>query len=190
MKNKTPEGPIQVDDAKDFGKLKLALTVLNMSPGELDAHHSKRQHGVTALSSCEAEIIALTQGGKIAIYIQQFLESIGIKAVTPTTLWEDNKSAIELATNAKFHDRSKHISVRHLWIREYIKQGNLITKYLPTGQMTADILTKALARNLFERHRQSLNVRLDMSILGGVLECETNYGQGMKEVRIYEGLRD
>ena len=61
----------------------------------------------------------------------------------------DNQSAIAIAKNPQFHDRTKHIEVRHHFIRDKIEQGELELEYIPTGEQVADVMTKALNR---EKH--------------------------------------
>ncbi len=63
----------------------------------------------------------------------------------------DNQSAMALAKNSTFHDRTKHIAVRHHFVRDEIEQGQIRVEYVPTGDQVADVLTKALAREKHER---------------------------------------
>ncbi|TFY53549.1 hypothetical protein EVJ58_g9390 [Rhodofomes roseus] len=68
-----------------------------------------------------------------------------------TLILVDNQSAMALAKNATFHDRTKHIAVRYHFIREKIDDGEVRVEYVPTGDQVADVLTKALAREKHER---------------------------------------
>ncbi|SGZ27632.1 BQ5605_C026g10149 [Microbotryum silenes-dioicae] len=65
---------------------------------------------------------------------------------------EDNQAVIAIAQNPAHHGRTKHYSVHHFYIRERVTTGDIRIKYCKTGAMTADLLTKPLARNLFELH--------------------------------------
>ncbi|SGZ29182.1 BQ5605_C055g12642 [Microbotryum silenes-dioicae] len=75
-----------------------------------------------------------------------------------TLLWEDNQAVIAIAQNPAHHGRTKHYSVHHFYIRERVTTGDIRIKYCKTGAMTADLLTKPLARNLFELHRDGLGM--------------------------------
>jgi hypothetical protein len=57
---------------------------------------------------------------------------------------------MDLATNACFLQKTKHINIRHYFIRDYINTKEINLKYILTGEMTANILTKPLPRPAFE----------------------------------------
>ena len=67
----------------------------------------------------------------------------------PTTLRMDNQSAMAIAKNPQFHDRTKHIEVRYHYLRDKVEAEELDLEYIPTGEQVADVLTKALNR---EKH--------------------------------------
>jgi hypothetical protein len=71
----------------------------------------------------------------------------------------DNKSAISLAKNPVFHERSKHIDIRYHFIRECVEQGRVGIDYIRTNDQLADVLTKALGHLVF----QGLRRRIGMS---------------------------
>jgi hypothetical protein len=61
----------------------------------------------------------------------------------------DSKSALTLAKNPVFHERSKHIRVRHHFIRGCLEEGSIKTGYINTNDQLADLLTKPLGRIRF-----------------------------------------
>jgi hypothetical protein len=71
-------------------------------------------------------------------------------------LYEDNKGAICLAKNDVYHERTKHIDVRHHFIRECVAKKQIVIDYRSSKTMVADILTKPLSKVLFRRHRHQL----------------------------------
>lgn len=97
-----------------------------------------------ALSSTEAEYRATTEAGQEAIWLQTLLESISIPQSSPIILHCDNLSTIDLAENAIFHGRTKHVEIHHHWIREKIKEGVISLAHCPSKEMVADLLTKPL----------------------------------------------
>ena len=105
---------------------------------------SSRKQPSVALSSTEGEYMATTQASRDAIYLRNFLSEIGYPVHGPTTIYVDNQSAIALASTTSFHARSKHIEIRHHFIREALEAGTIQLKYVPTDEQTADIFTKAL----------------------------------------------
>lgn len=97
-----------------------------------------------ALSSTEAEYMAISEAAKEAIYLRNVLSEL-IGFTICVALFNDNQSAQKLSINPVFHKRSKHIDVRHHFIREAISNKHVIVKYIPTNDMPADILTKSLS---------------------------------------------
>ncbi len=51
--------------------------------------------------------------------------------------------------NPQFHGRSKHIGIKYHFVREHVQAGDIKLVYCPTGEMTADMLTKGLSRESF-----------------------------------------
>lgn len=101
-----------------------------------------------ALSSCEAEYMALKEATKEAIYLSNIFNYIndelglGYLNTSPTRILVDSQSAKKLAENPEFHKRTKHIDLIYHFTRQAIinKQIELIN--IPTKAMLADFLTK------------------------------------------------
>ena len=125
------------------------------------AWKSRRQPTV-ALSTMESEYMALTDATKELKWIKTLIAELGYangKSTDPTDLFSDNQGAIALAKNPVSHSRAKHIDIRHHFIREAIQDRIIWVQYIPTAEMTADSLTKALGR---EKH-QKCTLRMGMS---------------------------
>jgi hypothetical protein len=118
---------------------------------------SKRQRTV-AKSSTEAEYIALSLAAQEAIWLQRLLYDVGFKIRKPITIFEDNQGTIELAKNAKYHNRTKHIDICHHFIRERVQSKEINVVYCRTDDMKADILTKGLARSSYEKLRDLIGI--------------------------------
>ena len=61
----------------------------------------------------------------------------------------DNTSAINIAKNPIVHSRTKHIEIRHHFIRDHIMKGNIELKFIETSCQLAEIFTKPLGTNSF-----------------------------------------
>lgn len=108
--------------------------------------NSKRQQTV-ALSTTEAEYMALSSAAQEAIYLQGLLCELCIKCSDkPITVFCDNRGAIALSHNSVHHSRTKHIDVRHHYIRDLINAGKFSVKSISTDKQQADFLTKALPK--------------------------------------------
>lgn len=79
-----------------------------------------RLQRVQAMSTCEAEYIAAADAVKEALWLRQFSRDLGQDAVGPKQLCCDNQGAIKLVANPEITDRTKHIDVRHHFIRDRI----------------------------------------------------------------------
>lgn len=114
---------------------------------------SRKQRTVT-LSSVEAEYMAATQATKEAIWWRSFLTELGLPPLGPTIIYADNQGSIALAKNPEHHERTKHIDIQYHFIREQLATRAITVQYMPTEDMVADVLTKALASN---RHNQLIS---------------------------------
>jgi len=118
--------------------------------GSLVLWSSKKQQTITR-STMEAEYLAGTEASKEAIWIQQFLQAIGIQLanVYPAKLYGDNQGANALARNPEYHSKTKHIYGWQRFITELVEQGTITVSYIPTRNMIADTLTKALPKDQY-----------------------------------------
>ena len=98
-----------------------------------------------ALPSVEAEYMAITRAAQEAIWICQLLEDLGYRQTRPTTLFGDNQGAIALASNPSDHLRTKHIALRHHFIRFAVSNDAVLLEYISTSEMAADGFTKELS---------------------------------------------
>lgn len=105
---------------------------------------SQKQRTV-ALSSTEAEYMGITEGIKEALHISSFMHEIRLPELSKVMVYNDNRGAKLLAENQVFHQRTKHIDIRYHFIRAVLVRGrDIYLEYLPTQEMIADVLTKAL----------------------------------------------
>lgn len=105
--------------------------------------HSRRQE-LVALSSTEAEYIALSTSVKELLWIRQLINELTNKITYPIKVYCDNTSAITLAKSDAYRERTKHIDVRFHHIRENVERARIAISFVSTNDMLADVLTKAL----------------------------------------------
>jgi hypothetical protein len=86
------------------------------------------------------------------------LKELGFEHSSPTTVYEDNQSAIKLVKNPEGHGRTKHIDVRHSFVQAAHTSQDILLEYCPTNDQVADIFTKALAGPQFSILRAKLRV--------------------------------
>ena len=121
---------------------------------------SKKQSCV-ALSTAEAEYMSLTLAAQEAIWLNRLLAELQFQKEPskPALIYEDNQSAICMAKNPQFHGRSKHIAIKYHFIRDETKKGTIDVQYCRTDDMIADILTKGLYAERFEKLRDMAGVK-------------------------------
>lgn len=119
---------------------------------------SKKQKTV-ALSTAEAEYVSASLATSQAIWLRSIMEDIGEKQGEPTLILCDNKSAIAMAKNPVFHNRTKHIARKHHFIRDAVEDKEIDVIYCRTEDQVADIFTKALPKDKFEYFRELLGVK-------------------------------
>ena len=120
------------------------------------AVHSRMITSCVALSSMEAEYIALSELARTIIYMRNFLHDIGFKQKKPTIIFEDNASAIRLASGANIPKKSRHILLRYHFIKFAIESGAIEVHFVETTKQRADCLTKALGPSDFLKGRENI----------------------------------
>ncbi|OWZ09538.1 polyprotein [Phytophthora megakarya] len=103
---------------------------------------SKFQRTV-ALSSAEAEYMALSLCTREVLWARAMLKDMGHEQHEGSQVWEDNQGAIALASNAGYHATTKHVDIHHHFIRENVEDGTVKIGYIDTKHPLADMLTKA-----------------------------------------------
>jgi hypothetical protein len=119
---------------------------------------SKKQDTV-AQSSAEAEYLAAGLATQQSLWLRRILEDIGEKQEESLLLHCDNKSAIAMAKNPVFHSRTRHINIKHHFIRSVIEDGDVQLVFCSSQDQLADIFTKALPRGRFQQLREAMGVR-------------------------------
>ncbi|GJQ94629.1 hypothetical protein Tco_0005768 [Tanacetum coccineum] len=110
---------------------------------------SSKKQTSTSISSTEAEYIAMSGCCAQILWMRSQLSDYGF-AYNHIPLYCDNKSAIALCCNNVQHFRSKHIDIRHHFIREQVEKGVVELYFVRINYQLADIFTKALPRERFE----------------------------------------
>jgi hypothetical protein len=110
-----------------------------------------------ALSSVEAEYVAVATWVKEALWTLQWLQELNID-ITTIGIYIDSTGALSFAENAQFSPRTKHIDIKHHFIRDHLEKGLIKLSYIPTEDNAADALTKPLDRVKFEKCRAKMGI--------------------------------
>ena len=127
-----------------------------MYAGAAVAWFSRAQRCVTT-STTESEYIAMGDGAREGLFVHQVLSFMdrGFKS-TDFLILADNQGAIRLGTNPHSSARSRHIDIRHHWLRELIAQKKMRIDHVASELQHADVLTKPLETKAFRTHRDFL----------------------------------
>ncbi len=118
-----------------------------------------------ALSTLEAEYIALSQSMRDLLPMRRVLQEIGEQlsldfakpALVHSTIFEDNNGALGLATAPKLTPRTKHIAVKYHWFKSHIgEEQGFVIKKVESENQKADIFTKGLVAETFQHVRKLL----------------------------------
>ena len=115
-----------------------------------------------ALSTAEAELIALALGAQEAMWLRKALIELRLvdpKSSAPMSIGVDNNAAIQISTKTTMSERTKHLDCKYFAVREFIEDGHLNVERVDTADNTADIFTKPLGKTKFEKFRLDLGVR-------------------------------
>ena len=124
---------------------------------------------IIALLTAEAEYIALTVTIQEILYISLLTSELYDISTPSIPIYSDNQAAIALASNSKFHARTKHIDLCYHFVCVHIKNGLFKLYYCPTDDNIADALTRPLVQPRLQKLRTMMG--LD-NTRGGVLDIE------------------
>jgi len=85
----------------------------------------------------------LTEAVKESIWVHGLLDSFGLSQQIPI-VYCDSQSAIHLAKNLVYHERTKHIDIRLHFIRECVNDNTVAVQKLATAENPTDMMTKTL----------------------------------------------
>jgi hypothetical protein len=119
---------------------------------------SRKRQATVALSTVEAEYVAMSRCMQQMLWMQSWLDEVEIDHILPGLIKGDNRGAIALTKNTKDHGKVKHIDIRHHYIRELLQSGAIAVEQISTVDNLADIFTKPLPRDQHHRILAALNI--------------------------------
>nr|GEV59296.1 hypothetical protein [Tanacetum cinerariifolium] len=139
------------------------LEALKQFLGDKLVSWSSKKHKSTGISTTEVEYIAMSGCCTQILWMRSQLTDYGID-FNKIPQYCDNRSAIALCCNNVQYSRSKHIDIRHHFIRKQVERGVVELYFMTTNYQLADIFTKALPRQRFEFILMRLDTMVDMNI--------------------------
>jgi len=112
-----------------------------------------------ALSSTEAEYVALSEAAREACWLRSLYSKLGLlQEEVPTLIRGDNEGLIAMAKNPQFHKHLKHIAICWHWVRDLVQEGKIYVDSCRDPEQTADVLTKALPRPKHKKHTSDMGL--------------------------------
>ena len=103
-----------------------------------------RKQESIALSSCESEIVALSEATKDMVYFRKLISGLDSAVTDPSDLKTDNQGARALSYNPEHHDKTKHVERRHFFVRDMVEKFEINVPFVRTAENWADFFTKPL----------------------------------------------
>jgi hypothetical protein len=104
---------------------------------------SRKQKSI-ALSTAEAEIMALSEATKDMVYLRKWIFGVDKAISSPSELYTDSKAARDISYNPEQHERMKHVQRRHFFVRDMVETFEIEVPFVGTANNIADFFTKAM----------------------------------------------
>ena len=127
---------------------------ITLGKGAIQAISTKQP--INTKSSAESELVAASDGATPAINVLNIITCQGIQ-VKSLIIEQDNKSTLAMISNGRATGpTSRHINIRFFWLNDRLASGEISMRYIPTADMTADLLTKHMEGSSFYKHRNTM----------------------------------
>ncbi|KAG8497424.1 hypothetical protein CXB51_008733 [Gossypium anomalum] len=148
---RTKDGVIGYVDADFAGDLdrRRSLTGYVFTIGGCAISWKATLQTTVALSTTEAEYMAITEACKEAIWLKGLFSELN-EDLQISTVFCDSQNAIFLTKDQMFHEKTKHIDVRYHFVRDIIARGDIVVSKISTHENPADMMTKSLPITKFE----------------------------------------
>jgi len=117
---------------------------------------SSRLQQSVALSSTEAEYMALGVSAQEVVHLRQLFSDLTLEQEAATVIFEDNQGCIAWAENPVVSKRSKHVKIKYHFTRELVEEGEILLRYIATEHQIADLLTKDVVKDRLLKLRARL----------------------------------
>ena len=112
-----------------------------------------------ALSTTEAEYMALTEAAKEAIWLKGLVQDLGLKQDC-LDIHCDRQSALHLVKDQMYHERTKHVDVRYHFIRDLVEKGDVRLQKIYTAHNPADMFTKPIPAIKFRNFLNLIGINI------------------------------
>jgi hypothetical protein len=154
----------------DRKSVNAALIYMN---GMIVSWHCNKQ-SLVSLSTMESEFISAARGVQEAMGCYHMVKELGQPIALPIKLFMDNQAGIATIINEASSSKTKHVDIKHKYVKELYRMKLVLPSYVITTNMKADILTKIIPAPNFVRLRALIGINApgnhEGKIRGGVLD--------------------
>ena len=144
-------GYVDSDWAMDIRHRRSVTGIVYMLAGAAVAWKTRVQPTVS-LSTSEAEFVAASDAGRMALYLRSVLAELRVEQSHATLIFEDNRGARLMAHAGQPTRQSRHIDIRHYAVLDWVERDLIALEDVPSGHNVSDALTKQTGATLFLRH--------------------------------------
>ena len=158
-------------DTSDRKSISAAIVYLN---GLIVTWMVSKQDNVS-LSTMESEFVAAARAIQETLGCLELAREINCELDLPIRLCMDNQAAIAQIESEASSNKSKHIDIKHKFVKDLFHKGIIKPIYVTTHEMKADLLTKAMPFPIFDKLRSIVGLSVlkpQSTYRGGVLEVE------------------
>jgi hypothetical protein len=130
--------------------------IMTLGSGYIFAKSGKLK--CVTLSSTESESVVMCEAATYVVWIRGMMDFFGCRFEQPTRMYQDNLSAIWLATNDGSFSKNKHTLVKRAYLMDKVKEQIIVPVHMDTERMPADMLTKSMNRKLLTRHMERIGM--------------------------------
>ena len=139
------------DNVEDRRSTAGQITYLGYSPIQWDSFVCDNY--TIPCSVAEAEYVAASESGKVMMGIHNMLIQLDVFVQKHMIMFEDNQACITIALQEASKRKTKHVELSaHYYIRDLVKRGLIVMVHIPTSIQLADIFTKPVGEEIFNRH--------------------------------------
>ena len=138
-----------------YSSIYFGIRLLN---GWGSSHLESKRQATVALSTVEAEYVAMSRCAQQMVWMQSWLDEVEIEHSMPGVIKGDNRGAMALTKNTKDHGKVKHIDIRHHYICELLHSGAISVEQVSSADNLADLFMKPLPWDTHHRLLAALNI--------------------------------
>lgn len=144
------------DNGKNHDRKSISGFVIVIAGGAIKWAAEKQR--LITVSTAESEYVAANLAGRNCLFLRDIMEDLRFKHEDPIPLFMDSDGAIAISKNPENMRATIHIDKIFHWIRQHVDMGTFSPESIPSEHNPADIFTKSLPKDIFEKHKLNIGI--------------------------------